>query len=52
MFLFQMFFLLISYFLSELRYHGEARRFNEAIGKLRQKYEKFEKEDWEIVKAS
>lgn len=37
MFRFQIFFLLISYFLSELRHHGERRRFNEAIEKLRQK---------------
>ena len=37
-FLFQMFFLLVSYLLSELRYNGEVRKFNEAIEKLRQKY--------------
>ena len=50
-FLFQMFFLLVSYLLSELRYNGEVRKFNEAIEKLRQEYEKLEKEGYDIIET-
>ena len=50
-FFFQMFFLLVSYLLSELRYNGEVRKFNEAIEKLRQKYDKLEKEGYDIIET-
>lgn len=51
-FLFQMFFLLVSYFLSELRYNAELRRFNWEVENLQQKYEKSEKEECKIIEAS
>ena len=52
-----MFFLLMSIIIAELKYNGEVRKFNRAMERLRQKYEKFEKEkyeklekeNWEII---
>ena len=46
-----MFFLLVNFIISEVKYNGEVRKFNRAIERLHQKYEQIGKEGWEIIKT-
>ena len=48
---FQMYFLLVSFFISELKYNEEVRKFNRTIEGLHQKNEQIKNAGWEIIKA-